>query len=394
MLLIVIMLSVEGIIEQILSSGASSSREEVWRRINEKKRVAGGFLTDETAARLVASELGVDVELEDAYSMEFPIGELVLGLNNVSVVGRVVFVYPLQNYTRKNGVGGQFERLIVADKTGMLRVLLWDNKTSLMRDCNVTRGQILRVLHGYVREARDGQLELHLGNRGELQVNPEDVKESDFPAAESFLEGIGKLAKNRKKASVAGVVESVSSLKVFQREDKTEGKVLRLTLKDASGSVAVVFWNGKADAFKDLRVGERLQVLDARVKERIDGGLELHVEDRAFVERLPPVAEEFLKIGDLVNEGGPVSVEGVVRTKPVKREVSTGRGEKVLVASFELEDDSGGIWVSAWRKHAAFAEQLAVGIRVRLKNVYVRRGFGDAFELATRVSSEIEVVKE
>ena len=389
-----ISVSVEEIIERILSSGTVTSREEVWHKINERKKAAGGFLTDETAARLVASELGVEVEREDVHSMEFPIGELVLGLNNVSVVGRVVFVYPLQDYTRKNGVRGQFARFIVADKTGALRVLLWDDKASLVRDCNVERGQMVRVLHGYVREARDGQLELHLGNRGELEVNPEGVKEGDFPAAESFLERIGELVKNKKRASVTGVVESVSSLRVFERKDKTEGKVLRLTLKDASGRVAVVLWNGKADAFKDLQVGERLQVIDARVKERIDGGLELHVEDRAFVERLPSVSEKVLRVGDLVSEGGPVTVEGVVKTKPVKREVITGRGEKVFVASFELEDGSGRVWVSAWRKHADAAERLVVGVRVRLKNAFVRKGFGDAFELATRFSSEIDVLKE
>ncbi|HVP41589.1 MAG TPA: OB-fold nucleic acid binding domain-containing protein, partial [Candidatus Krumholzibacteriaceae bacterium] len=247
---------------------------------------------------------------------------------------------------------------------------------------------------GYVREARDGQLELHLGNRGEFQINPQNAKEEDYPVAESFLERIGKLMKSKKKASVVGMVEDVSSLKAFQREDKTEGKVLRLTLKDASGRITVVFWNSKADAFKDLRVGERLQVIDARIKERIDGRLELHVEDRAYVERLPPFVEEFSKISSLVTEGGPITVEGVVETKPVKREVSTAKGEKVLVTSFELEDDSGRVWFSAWRRHADVAEHLAVGARVRLKNVYVRRGFGDAFELATRVSSQIEVVKE
>ena len=371
-----------------------SSREEVLRRISEKKKAAGGFLTDETAARLIASELGVDVERSDAFSMEFPIGELVLGLNNVSVVGRVVFVYPLQDYVRKNGVEGKFARVIVADKTGVLRVLLWDDKASLISSCGVVRGQILRVLHGYVREARDGQLELHLGNRGELVVNPSDVDEGRFPTAESFLERIGDLTKSKKKTSVAGVIGSVSPLKVFLRHDKTEGKVLRLTLKDASSSVALLFWNVKADDFKDLRVGERLQVIDARVKEKIDGNLELHVEDRAFVEKLPSIALESSKISDLASEGGPVSVEGVLRTKPVKRQVLTAKGESVFVASFELEDDSGRMWVSAWREHAGVAERLNVGVRLRLKNFYVRKGFGDSFELASRVSSEIEVLKE
>lgn len=387
------MLSVEEIIELILLASAGASREEVWRKIREKQKTAGGFLTDETAARLVASELGVEVEQVLVHSGEIPIGELVFGLNNVTVAGRVVFVYPLQDYTRKNGMASQFARLIVADKTGALRVLLWDDEANLVRDFKVRRGQIVRILHGYVRETRCGQLELHVGNRGEVQVNSQDVKEENYPAVESFSEKISKLTKSKKKASVAGTVESVSTLKIFQRQDKSEGMVLRLSLKDASGRIIVVFWNSKADAVKDAQVGERLQVIDAKVKEKIDGQLELHVEDRAYVERLPPLVEECSKIGSLVREDEPVTVEGVVKTRPVKREVPTARGEKVMVATFKLEDDSGRIWVSAWRKHADVAEQLTVGARVRLKNVYVRRGFGDAFELATRVSSQVEVMK-
>jgi replication factor A1 len=386
-------LNVEEIIERILSADASASREEVWRKIKEKKKAAGGFLTDETAARLIASELGFGVKQESAHSAELPISDLVFGLNDVSVMGRVVVVFPLQSYARKNGSESQFGRLIVADKTGTLRVLLWNDKADLIRDGKVRRGQILRILHGYTRETRDGQLELHLGNRSEFQIDLSDVREENYPMPESFMEKIGRVSKRKKKTSVSGVIESVTTLTVFSRNDGSEGKVLRLSLKDPSGRIGVVLWNDKADAFKDVRVHERLLVIDAKVKEKIDGQLELHVEDRAYVERLPPLVDEFSKIGSLVSEGGPVMVEGVVNTKPVKREVSTAKGEKVLVTSFELEDDSGRIWVSAWRKHADVAEQLAVGTRVRLKNVYVRRGFGDAFELATRVSSYVEVMK-
>lgn len=388
------MLSVEEIIAQILSATATASREDVWQKIREKKKAAGGFLTDETAARLVATELGVDVVQESVRSAEFPIGDLVSGLNDVSVVGRVVAVYPLRSYARKNGTESQLARLVVADKTGMLRVLLWNDKADLLRDVKVLRGQIARVLHGYVREARDGQLELHLGQRGELQVNPSDAKEEDFPIVESFMEKIGKLTKEKKRTSVLGLVESVSDVKVFSRNDGSEGKVLRLTLKDVTGRMSVVFWNDKADTYRDVHVGERLQVIDARVKEKLDGQLELHVDNGAFVERLPPLLKEFSKISSFESEGGPVSVEGIVKAKPVKREVATAKGEKVLVAAFELEDESGKIWVSAWREHANVAEQLVVGAKVRLSDVFVRRGFGDTLELTTRVSTRIKILKE
>jgi replication factor A1 len=385
-------MTAEEIIEQVLSLRSDVSREEIIKKVREKKFAAGGFLTDETAARLVALDFGVEVVQEFSHPKEIPIGKLVFGLNNVSVSGRVLVAYPLQTYARKNGKGGQFGHLLLADKTGTLRILLWNDKAELMQRCEIRQGQIVRVLHGYVREARDGQLELHLGQRSEIQINPKDIKEEDYPKTESFMEQIGKITKKRRKANVIGIVQSVSKVTVFQRADGSEGKVCRVTLKDATGQITAVFWNDKVETLDEMKVGDRLRVIDARVKEKIDGQLELHVDSRAYVEKLPPVEEEAVKIGGLEKEGGLITVEGVVRTKPVKREIKTSKNEKVAVTSFELEDESGKVWVSAWRQHAEVAEQLAVGARVRLKDVYVRKGFGDALEVSTRSSSKIEVL--
>ena len=379
-------------IERILSARTDVSREEILQRIKRKKSAAGGLLTNETAARLVALELGVEAAQELFHPKEIPIGDLVFGLSDVTVTGRILIAYPMQTYARKNGVEGQFGHLLIADKTGTLRILLWNDKAEFVRNGKLKQGQIVRVLHGYVREARDGQLELHLGQRGELQIDPQDVREDYCPETESFMEKIGKITKKRRKANVIGTVQNVSQVTVFQRADGTEGKVCRVTLRDLTGQIVAVFWNEKVDILDGVQVGDRLQVIDAKVKEKIDGQLELHAENRAYVERLLPIAEKVVKIGSLEKEGGLIVVEGVVRTEPVKREVTTSKNEKVAVASFELEDDSGKIWVSAWRKHAETAKQLAVGARIRIKDAYVRKGFGDSLEISTGAFSKIEIL--
>lgn len=356
--------------------------------------MAGGFLTEETAARLVASELGVEIVQEDFHFKEIPIGDLVSGLNNVTVTGRVLVAFPTQTYNRVDETEGQFARLLIADKTGALRILLWNDMTELVKNGKLKQGQIVRVLHGYVREARDGDLELHVGHRGEIQINPSDVKENNYPETSTFATKIGKITAKQKKANVLGTVHAISTVTVFQRRDGTAGKVQRITLEDTTGQITVVFWNEEVEALDGLQVGERLEIINAKVKERIDGRLELHVENRTYVERLPPLEEEVANIANLTEEGGPVTVEGVVRTKPDKREVTTSKAEKVSVTSFELDDGSGKIWVSAWRKHAETAEQLVVGKRVRIKNVYVRKGFGGNFEITTRAASKIEVFSQ
>ena len=234
-------MAAEEMIERILSARSDVSREEIMQKVREKKSAAGGFLTDETAARLVALDFGVKVVQESFHPKEISIGELVFGLNNVSVTGQVLVAYPVQTYTRKNGAEGQFGHLLLVDKTGTLRVLLWNDKAELVQSKGgVKQGQIVRVLHGYVREARDGQLELHLGQRSEIQIDPQDVKEEDYPETESFMEQIGEITKKRKKANVIGFVQSVSQVTVFQRADGSEGKVCRVALKDTTGRITAV----------------------------------------------------------------------------------------------------------------------------------------------------------
>ena len=76
------------------------------------------------------------------------------------------------------------------------------------------------------------------------------------------------------------------------------------------------------------------------------------------------------------------------------REVVTSRNEKVAVASFELRDDTGKIVVSAWRKLAEVAKDLAVGTRIKIKSAYVRKGFAHQLELTSRSFTSIDILTE
>jgi len=59
------------------------------------------------------------------------------------------------------------------------------------------------------------------------------------------------------------------------------------------------------------------------------------------------------------------------------------------LATFELMDETGRMWVSAWRGHVDSVKDLKVGDRIVIKNAYVKRGFGDQLELSTRNATSI-----
>lgn len=395
-------MDLEQIVQQILVARRDLSRGEVLKKIYEKKRSAEDYFLDDVAAKLVASELGVEIQgAEETFQGAISIKDLVSGLNDVTVTGRIIIVYPPQTFSRSDMTEGKVARLLLADKTGSLRLVLWDDKIQLVEAGNLRQGQIIKALHAYAREGIDGKLELHLGRKGELET-PQGVNENDYPGLEDFIEKIGKLSMEKKRVNVEGLVSQVFPPSEFKRPNGDTGKVKRMRLRDNTGQITVVFWNQRVDESADVKEGDCLRIMNARIKTQPDGRTELHVENSAQIEKIPCQAagsttsfiEVPRKIAELKEEGGPFTIEATVASIPSVREVTTSQGENVLLASFELTDDTGKIGITVWRKHAELAKELAVGTRLRLRNVYVKRGFSNPLELSSKNSTIFEIVSK
>lgn len=167
-------MSLEEIVNRILSSRSDLQRKEILEMIEKKKRGAGDFLTDETAARITASELGV--EIAKPLKLKIEIQDLVSGLNDVTVTGQVAAIYPPKTFKRRDWTEGKLASLIVSDQSGTLRVVLWDKKVELVEAGKIQREQTIKISHGYVRQGLDGKPELHLGQRGSINVLEEPKK--------------------------------------------------------------------------------------------------------------------------------------------------------------------------------------------------------------------------
>jgi len=279
---------------------------------------------------------------------------------------------------------------------------LWNDKIHLVESGKIRPGQIIRVLHGYVREGIDGKLELHLGNKGDLEVSPSDMVESDYPQIIDFIDKIGELTLKSKRANVLGLVQEAFQQSEFKRPNGTVGKVKRLRLKDYTGETTLVFWNERVDELGEVKQGDCLRIMNARVKTQPDGRMELYVEKTTQIEKLTgqalpsPIApsEAIHKIADLKKEGGPFNIEATVASTPNVREVTIAQKEKVLVASLDLADDTGKIRMSLWRKQAELGKELSAGTRIKVKNAYAKKGFSNLLELVSRTSTTIEVLSK
>lgn len=423
-------MDLEQIVQQILLVRRDLSRKEILNKIYEKKRSAEDYYLDEVAARIVASELGVEIPREaEELKLQLTISDLISGLNDVTVTGRVILLYPGKTFRRSDLTEGKIVRLLIGDKTGTLTVVLWDDKTVHVESGEISSGQILRILHGYVREGLNGKLELHVGQRGDVQVSPSDVAENTYPSIASFIDKISRLTTKRRRANVSGVIQEVYQASEFKRKDGTNGKVRRLRLKDATGQTTVVFWNQKVDELGDVKKGDHLRIMNARLKKRGEDILELHVETATQIEILakgeastpipalqlelnlgakgtltpnPTLAdaetplslleETAIKISDIKDEGVLFTIEGTVATHPITREIITLRNEKVKVTSFDLTDQTGRIRVSLWRKLAEVVKDLTVGTQIQIQNGYAKKGFSNLIELVSNRSTTVKIL--
>lgn len=272
----------EEIIQQILSKHPEVSRNQILENLETEKSKTGGLIADETLLRLIAARYGVEI-LQDRVYRKLSISHLVPGLNDVTVTGRVVAVYPPRTFEGERS--GKFASLMIADKDATLRVILWNDKVELIEAGELKAGQIVRFSHGYTREDRKGKAELHLGNRSQIEIEPKNTKADEYPSIGKFATKISKITKAYKNIHLTGTVKELFPASTFTRSDMSMGTVMRFTLADETGEIPVVVWNEKAEELeKSLRINANLQLVNAKVKETASGEFEVHVDSYTYFE--------------------------------------------------------------------------------------------------------------
>lgn len=381
-------MTIEQIIERILAKHLEVSKEEISERLKKEKRRTSGFISEEALLRMIAAELGMETRTDGFVAPTLSLVDLVPSLSNATVVGRVVAIFPPKAFNGNRS--GSFASFLIADENGIARVVMWNARTSLIESGSIKVGQIIRISHGYTKEGREGKVELHVGEKCSVEIDPRDLGSKSFPTISKFTTKINKLHDHgSKKVNVIGTVMRLFPVSAFERQDSSSGKVMRLSLKDETGEISVVAWNEKVDEIQAiLKENEGLQIVNAKVKKTMGQELEVHVDSGTFVDAFVR-DDEFLNVSCLTEGLAHVNVEGEVVTRPLVREVKTYKQETVRVASFELMDTTGKIWISAWGKHAGIADTLKLGDKVVLKNAYVRKGFGDQLELSTRDAASL-----
>lgn len=380
---------IEEIIRRILALRPELTREAVERLIDEERARAAGLLTREAAAHLVASALGVEGAGEPIEA-KMRIGSLTSGLNDVSVTGRVIHIYPSRSFRRSDGREGKVLRILLGDSTGVVSTVFWDERAEQLERSGVKPGKIIRVLHGYTRE-RFGEVELNVGRRGRVYLEPLDAVEGEYPPLESFFKQPGEV-KRVGLTNLTGVIVDRTPPSVFIRDDGSEGKVARLTLAGGGGRIALVLWDDWVDRLGEVEEGTRIRVVRGRVRRRINGSLEVHLGGDSDVQILERGVEvnRWMKLRDLKPGMRGVDIVARVVERGEVREFQRSDGSRGRVASLLLEDETGRVRMSLWDDEVELLGEIEEGDILAIYDGYIRGGPGPlSLSLGSRGRMEI-----
>lgn len=270
------------IIEKIKES-AGLTEEEIKKKINEKMDQLSGLISEEGAAHIISNELGI--KLFEEVPGKLQIKNILAGMRDVEMVGKVQQIYPVNEFQKKDGSSGKVVSMVVADETGTIRVVLWGGQTDLVKE--LKEGDTVKVISGYTKE-NNNRLEIHMGERSKLEVNPEGEVIGEVKQALSTRKKISELNENDNDVEVLGTIVQVFEPRFFEVcpecnkriRQRDEGffceahkvvtpiysYVLNATIDDGSDTIRGVFFRKQAENLLEMEHEKILEYKDAPEK--------------------------------------------------------------------------------------------------------------------------------
>ncbi|MHA2600762.1 MAG: DUF2240 family protein, partial [Candidatus Thorarchaeota archaeon SMTZ1-83] len=360
-------LTLEETIELILKH-TKYQRQDVLNMIEEKRQELGPeVVNDESAAMIVARDLGIDLHQLSA-KPRMRIEDISENTRNVILTAKVINVGPVKTFTRKGEGGeGKVGSLVIADKTGQIRVTLWDEVTKAISedsDESIRIDDVIQLRGGYVRRGLGDSLEIQMGRMsGIKRLDEHDLQDLEIDVGEPPSKKISDLQEREFDITLLAKVMRVFPLSTFTRKtDGTEGKVLSLIVADETGDTRLVFWDKDAEEMEDISEGEVIRVRGGNTKRGRYGNIEVHVGRSAQIERgldikieageytpgaaaSTPVGKK--QIAEITAQMKDLDLDGrVVRIFPVNtfdKDGGEGRVQNIIVA-----DESAQIRLTFW----------------------------------------------
>lgn len=276
-------------LEHVLEKKPEMSLEDLKELIEEKKRKIGaGYLTDQGALFLVAADLGIS--FETIPKTESGIKDLYVGARDISVTARVLSVYPLRTYAKKDSTEQVENRTVtVYDQDRSIRLKLWNEIAHIPDKIQLKPGDLIRITGGYIKSGLDGKPIINLGEGSNIEQY--DSKEVSIPQLESISMNVDQVVAEQDNIVIIGILKSSPRIIEFSDPRGVVKKSLQATLSndDSSRNLRVAIWNVNEENIpRILKHNSQVRIIGARIKQGNvqygNGDFEIHGDEGTVLE--------------------------------------------------------------------------------------------------------------
>jgi len=271
----------QNLIDKLLEQKSELTKEIIDQKIAEKKeKIGAGYLTDQGALFLIASDYGVT--LTESSKIEISLKDLYAGAKEISLETRVLNLSPTKQFSRKDGSTFDLRTMTVYDSGSTASVKLWDEKANLPGIENLKPGDLIKIIKAYVKSDLDGSPTINIGSGSNIETVD---TESQIPMIDKITKDISELQEGQKDLVISGAIDGIISGMQFTNSRGQPGTALRMRLKGKDGSaMRVVLW-GKDESLIPNMISQsaNVKLLGVRVKSG-NQGLEIHGNEATIIE--------------------------------------------------------------------------------------------------------------
>ena len=327
----------DSLLSKLLEQKPDLSRTQIEEMIQKKKeKIGAGYLTDQGALFLIASDLGVS--LNEPLKVEMGLKDLYVGAKEITLATRVMNVYPVKQFARKDGSQFLLRTMTVYDGDSRAQVKLWDEKANLPGIENLKPGDLVKIIKAYVKSDMKGNPIINVGSGSNIEPNG---TQSSIPSLDAITDDVSSVKENQQNLVVTGILDGNIRATEFTNFKGEPGKSVQLRLKGKDGTVIrVVLWNMDQKTIpKMITSGAKTRLIGVKTKVG-QMGLELHGDEGTVVEiegatEIQPIVMRILSITK--SDSGNTLILGAKQDKNLISITDTASLTKDLVLGDVIE---------------------------------------------------------
>ena len=284
----------EDLYQALIKEGMSE--EEIETAIKQKKREFGGFMTTQGMLFLIAKEHGVPLHKSEISSEndnilgeridydEFTLQakDLKEGMANIVLLGKISRVFRINEFSRKDGSIGMVASFIIQDASSSIKIVVWDEQAKILQSKYFKEGELVRIIGGYSKMGRNGEIEVHIGRKGKLVLSPENLNSkiknqlenletkpyTDIKQKTSSIPLSTLMKENKFISNIEGIV-NVEEFKELTLKSGENTVLLKLIITDSyDESARIILWGNTAEnCLKQIKEGNGYKFNNLMVKD-------------------------------------------------------------------------------------------------------------------------------